>query len=229
MAAWKGAEKNGGMAHKENPLGIRVMLVDDHPVMRVGLANVLSLNHGFNIVAQADDGPSALQLWRKHRPDVTLLDVCMERMDGLETLRQLLGDFPTARVLMLTSSKDGDDMSLAMQLGARGYVVKTVQHGELAQAIRTVHSGGVVGPQLPAPLKPAGNGPLSQRELEVLGLVRQGFGNDEIARLLGISERTVRAHMTAILATLNAADRAQAVAIGYDLGLFKPAPNVQRL
>jgi DNA-binding NarL/FixJ family response regulator len=217
------------MAFKENPLGIRVMLVDDHPVMRVGLANVLSLNHGFNIVAQADDGPSALQLWRKHRPDVCLLDVCMDRMDGIETLRRLLGEFPAARVLMLTSSKDGDDMSLAMQLGARGYVVKTVQHGELAQAIRTVHWGGIVGPQLPAPLKRVGNGPLSQRELEVLGLVRQGFGNDEIARLLGISERTVRAHMTAILATLNAADRAQAVAIGYDLGLFKPSANAQRL
>jgi DNA-binding NarL/FixJ family response regulator len=105
-----------------------------------------------------------------------------------------------------------------------------VQHGELAKAIRTVHEGGIVDPQLPASPKLAeATGPLSQRELEVLGLVRQGFGNDEIARLLGISERTVRAHMTAILATLNAADRAQAVAIGYDLGLFKPSANAQRL
>jgi DNA-binding NarL/FixJ family response regulator len=196
--------------------------------MRVGLANVLSLNHGFNIVAQADDGPTALSLWRAHRPDVTLLDVCMERMDGLETLRRLVEEFPGARVLMLTSSKDGDDMSLAMQLGARGYVLKTVQHGDLARAIRTVHEGGSVSPQFPAASRPAGTGPLSQREREVLGLVRQGFGNAEIARLLGISERTVRAHMTAILARLNAADRAQAVAIGYDLGVFTPGPNAQR-
>lgn len=217
-----------GMVAKPNPLGIRIMLVDDHPVMRVGLANVLSFNHGFNIVAQADDGPSAIDLWRKHRPDVCLLDVCMERMDGIETLRRLRNEFPEARVLMLTSSKDGDDMSLAMQSGARGYIVKTVQHGELAKAIRTVHEGGMVGPQQPAPLKLADGGPLSQRELEVLGLVRQGFGNDEIARLLGISERTVRAHMTAILATLNAADRAQAVAIAYELGLFKPTAHGQR-
>jgi two-component system, NarL family, response regulator len=217
------------MPLKENPLGIRVMLVDDHLVMRVGLANVLSLNHGFNIVAQADDGPSAISLWRKHRPDVCLLDVCMEKMDGLETLRRLVEEFPTARVLMLTSSKDRDDMTLAMQSGARGYVVKTVPHDELARAIRTVHAGGVVSPPIPARPKPADNSPLSQRELEVLGLVRQGFSNDEIARLLGISERTVRAHMTAILARLAASDRAQAVAIGYELGLFKPAAHGQRL
>ena len=192
------------------------MLVDDHPVMRVGLANVLSLNHGFRIVAQADDGRSALALWRQHR-----LDVSMERMDGIETLRRLRAEFPEARVLMLTSSKAGEDMSLAMQAGARGYLTKTVRHDELAAAIRAVHHGETVGPQIPAPPKPAADGPLSQREIEVLGLIRQGFSNDEIARLLGISERTVRAHVTAILATLSAADRAQAVAIGFDLGLLK--------
>ena len=202
------------------------MLVDDHPVMRAGLANVLSFNHGFDIVAQANDGPSAIELWRKHRPDVCLLDVCMEQMDGIETLRRLRNEFPDARVLILSSSKDRDDMSLAMHSGARGYVVKTVQHGELARAIYMVHEGGIVEPQQPVPPRPAVGGPLSNRELEVLGLVRQGFGNDEIARLLGISERTVRAHMTAILATLNAADRAQAVAIAYDLGLFKPNAHV---
>ena len=173
------------------------MLVDDHPVMRVGLANVLSLNHGFRIVAQADDGRSALALRRQHRPDVCLLDVSMERLDGIE------------------------DMSLAMQAGARGYLTKTVRHDELAAAIRAVHHGETVGPQIPAPQKPAADGPLSQREIEVLGLIRQGFSNDEIARLLGISERTVRAHVTAILATLHAADRAQAVAIGFELGLLK--------
>lgn len=228
MAPPSRAERIADMANEMNPLGIRVMLVDDHLVMRVGLANVLSLNHGFNIVAQADDGPTAISLWRKHRPDVCLLDVCMERMDGIETLRRLRNEFPDARVLMLSSSKDGDDMSLAMHSGARGYIVKTVNHGELAKAIRTVHEGGVVGPQQPAPHKPADGGPLSQRELEVLGLVRQGFGNDEIARLLGISERTVRAHMTAILARLNAADRAQAVAIAYEFGLFKPTAHAQR-
>ena len=198
------------------------MLVDDHPVMRVGLANVLSINHGFRIVAQADDGRSALSLWRQHRPDVCLLDVSMDGMDGIETLRRLRADFPEARVLMLTSSRAGEDMSLAMQAGARGYLTKTVRHDELAAAIRAVHNGETVGPPMPAPARPASEDcPLSQRETEVLGLIRQGFSNDEIARLLGISERTVRAHVTAILATLRAADRAQAVAIGFELGLLK--------
>ena len=196
------------MAATPSPLAISVMLVDDHPVMRVGLANVLSLNHGFRIVAQADDGPTALTLWRKHKPNVTLLDVSMERMDGIETLRRLRADHPDANVLMLTSSKASEDMGLAMQAGARGYLLKTSHHEELAAAIGQ-----------PQP-KPTG-GLISQRELEVLGLIRQGFSNDEIARLLGISERTVRAHVTALLANLNAADRAQAVARGFELGLLK--------
>jgi DNA-binding NarL/FixJ family response regulator len=197
------------------------MLVDDHPVMRVGLANVLSINHGFRIVAQADDGPSAIELWRQHRPDVCLLDVSMERMDGIETLRRLRAEFPEARVLMLTSSKAGEDMALAMQSGAAGYLLKTVRHEELAAAIRAVCHGEVVTTPLAAPSERPTKEVLSQRELEVLGLVRQGFSNDEIGRLLGISERTVRAHMTAILAALGAADRAQAVARGFELGLLK--------
>jgi DNA-binding NarL/FixJ family response regulator len=206
---------------RPSPLAISVMLVDDHPVMRVGLANVLSINHGFRIVAQADDGPSAIELWRQHRPDVCLLDVSMERMDGIETLRRLRAEFPEARVLMLTSSKAGEDMALAMQSGAAGYLLKTVRHEELAAAIRAVCHGEVVTTPLAAPSERPTKEVLSQRELEVLGLVRQGFSNDEIGRLLGISERTVRAHMTAILAALGAADRAQAVARGFELGLLK--------
>lgn len=222
------SENNNGAAGKPSPFAIRVMLVDDHPVMRVGLANVLSLNHGFAIVAQADDGRSAIELWRRHRPDVCLLDISMERMDGIETLRRLRAEFPQARVLMLTSSKANEDVTLAMQAGACGYLLKTVRHDELAKAIRAVHQGEIVtAPALP-PHKTPTNGPLSHREIEVLGLIRQGFSNDEIARLLGISERTVRAHVTAILAALNAADRAQAVAIGFELGILKLSSHTLR-
>jgi DNA-binding NarL/FixJ family response regulator len=196
------------------------MLVDDHPVMRVGLASVLSLNHGFRIVAQADDGETAVTLWKKHRPDVCLLDMRMEGMDGVETLRRIRADFPRARVLMLTSSKSAEDMAAALQAGAAGYVLKTIKHDELTAAIRAVHRGETVTTAMSAATQLA-SGPLSQRELEVLGLIRQGFSNDEIASVLGISERTVRAHITAILATLRAADRAQAVARGFELGLLK--------
>ncbi len=204
-----------------SPLGIRVMLVDDHPVMRVGLANVLSFNHGFSVVAQADDGPSAIALWRQHRPDVCLLDISLDRMDGIETLRRLRAEFPDARVLMLTSSKAAEDRELSLQSGACGYLLKTVRHDELAAAIRKVHAGEQLGPAAPATRPAPRRGPLTQRETEVLGFIKQGFSNDEIAQLMGISERTVRAHVTSILASLQAADRAQAVAIGFELGILK--------
>lgn len=206
---------------KPSPLAISIMLVDDHPVMRAGLANVLHFNHGFQIVAQADDGPTAIELWRKHRPDVCLLDVSMDRIDGIETLRRLRVEFPEARVLMLTSSRAAEDMADAMQVGASGYLLKTIGHEQLAEAIRSVHRGEKVTTPLAMPQPHDSGGPLSHRELEVLGLIRQGFSNHEIARLLGISERTIRAHVTAILAALGAADRAQAVARGFELGLLK--------
>jgi DNA-binding NarL/FixJ family response regulator len=112
-------------------------------------------------------------------------------------------------------------MGLAMQAGARGYLLKTIHPEELAAAIRKVHRGETVTAAIGQPQPKPTGGLISQRELEVLGLIRQGFSNDEIARLLGISERTVRAHVTALLANLNAADRAQAVARGFELGLLK--------
>ena len=201
---------------------IRVMLVDDHPVMRVGLASVLTTSHGFAVVAEAEDGNGALALYRQKRPDVLLLDVSMERMDGIETLRRLLAEFPAARVIMLTSSKAPEDAALALAAGALGYLVKTVHHSVIADSIRAVHAGGRVGSTVAATALPS-TGPLSHREAEVLGLIRQGFSNDEIASLLGISERTARAHVSAILQSLGAADRAQAVALGFELGILRPS------
>lgn len=201
---------------------IRVMLVDDHPILRVGLASVLTTRHGFAVVAEAEDGNSALGFYRQKRPDVVLLDVSMERMDGIETLRRLLAESPEARVIMLTSSKVPEDAALALSAGALGYLVKTVDHSVIADAIRTVHAGGRVGSTVVDVSLPS-TGPLSNREAEVLGLIRQGFSNDEIASLLGISERTARAHVSAILESLGAADRAQAVALGYELGILRPS------
>lgn len=203
-----------------NPLATSVMLVDDHAVMRVGLASVLSLGHGFNIVAQADDGATACALYAKHRPDVTLLDVSMDRMDGIETLVRIRNGFADARIVMLSASKDPRDIQTAMQAGAWGYLIKSVGHEELAAAIRAVKGGERVKPP-PCVSSVDLPGPLTLRETEVLGLVRQGFTNDGIARLLGISERSVRWHMTCILEKLAASDRAQAVARGFELGLLR--------
>ncbi len=205
------------------PGPIRLLLVDDHPIMRTGLANVLNLEPGFSVVAQADDGETALRLWREHRPDVGLFDLSLAGMDGIETLRRLREDFPSARVLMLTSSEAQEDVRHALRAGAGGYLTKNARGPELIAAIREVHAGGQhLGETIARRLDEEDRGgQLSQREVEVLGLVRHGYTNTEIGRLLGITERTVRSHMELIMGKLDASDRAAAVARGFERGLLK--------
>jgi DNA-binding NarL/FixJ family response regulator len=171
-----------------NAAPIRLLLVDDHAVLRAGLANVLNFDPGLRVVAEADDGEAAIKAWREHQPDVMLLDLSMPGIDGIETLQRLRREFPAAQVLMLTSSEAPEDVRHALAAGACGYVTKTVRRAEL---------------------------------VAVLSLVRQGFTNAEIGRLLGISERTAKAHVGALLRKLQAADRAEAVARGFERGLLK--------
>jgi len=207
----------------QKPQAIRLLLVDDHLVVRAGLANVLNCEPGFTVVAEADDGATAIALWRAHRPDVMLLDVSMPGMDGIETLERLRAEFPEARVLMLTSSDAPEDIRHALKAGAGGYVTKNVRRDDLVAAIHDVFSGErAIGESIARQLAAdEANGAVSRRELEVLGLVRQGFTNADIGRLLGISERTARAHVGALLVKLQATDRAAAVARGFERGLLK--------
>jgi DNA-binding NarL/FixJ family response regulator len=202
---------------------IRLMLVDDHAILRAGLANMLNCEPGLKVVVEADDGETAIRLWREHQPDVTLLDLSMGGMDGIETLKRLRAGFPGARVLMLTSSEANEDVRHALEAGAAGYVTKNIRRAELVEAIRECHAGGRPIGEHVARILAAGNehGALSRREMEVLGLVRQGFTNGEIGRLLGISERTAKAHVAALLVKLQASDRAEAVARGFERGLLK--------
>ena len=202
---------------------IRLILVDDHVVLRAGLANVLSFEPGMVVVAQGDDGEAAIELWRQHRPDVMLLDLCMPGIDGVETLQRLRREFPLARVLILTSSEAPEEVRHAMAAGASGYVTKTVHPAELMAAIRKVHAGGqVIGEAVAAQIAvEQEGGTISRRELETLGFVRQGFTNAEIGRLMGVSENTAKAHVKALLSKLQAADRAEAVARGFERGLLK--------
>jgi DNA-binding NarL/FixJ family response regulator len=202
---------------------IRLLLVDDHPVMRAALANLLGFEQDFQIVGEADDGESALELWQEKQPDVCLLDVTMAGMDGFETLRRIRALSPTARVLMLTSSDSAEDMEHAVEAGAQGYLTKNVIYADLVAAIRDVHAGGrPIAKQLQQPEGGESNaGLLTRRELEVLGLLRQGFTNAEIGNLLGFSERTARSHVGAIKEKLHCAHRAEAVAKGFELGLLK--------
>ena len=216
---------------------IRLLLVDDHPVMRAGLANLLASEPGFDVAGQATDGLQGVRLWQELRPDVCLLDITMQGIDGIETLRRIRAADPTARVVMLTSSEAPEDLAQAVAAGALGYVTKNVEHDELVQAIRSAHAGRPVissdmqlvaaqgSPAAPSPAAPSPAARLTPREEEVLDLLREGFTNNEIGRLLGISTRTARAHVAAVIEKLDVVDRTQAVARGYELGLLRTSTS----
>lgn len=201
---------------------IRLLLIDDHPVLRAGLANLLDQQPDFAIVGQAGTGEEALRVVTECRPDVCLLDLRLPGMTGFETLRELCRLAPQARVLVFTSSDSADDASRALAEGAAGFVSKTIDHGEIVSVIRDVHHGrsgiskGIV-PTVPA----TSQGLLTDREMHVLSLLRKGLSNMEIGRQLSITERTVKGHVTAILKKMDASDRAGAVARGFELGLLK--------
>ncbi len=211
------------------PSVVRLLLVDDHPVVRTALANLLSFEAGFTIVGQVDDGAAAVAACRTLTPDVCLLDITLPDIDGFETMRLIKEQSPQTRVLILTSSDSHEDMQRAMDTGARGFMTKSVVYDELVAAIRTVHAGGTavtarIAKAKPRPAVAKPHSPLTSRELEVLGLLRQGFTNADIGRLLGVSERTARSHVEAIKSKLHCNHRAEAVARGFELGLLKIDP-----
>lgn len=203
---------------------IRLLLVDDHPVMRAGLANLLSTEPDFQVIAQADDGETAIRLWQEHTPDVCLLDMTMHGLDGVETLKRLRTIAPQARVLMLTSSDSAEDVARALAAGANGYLTKSVRHSELFIAIRQVHAGGRPVSEHAIndarPVRQVAGVSLTPREIEVVAFMREGFTNNEIGRLLGISTHTAKAHVAGVIEKLGAGDRTQAVARAFDLGLL---------
>lgn len=201
---------------------IRLLLIDDHPVLRAGLANLLDQQPDFEIVGQAGTGEEAVRIVSACKPDVCLLDLRLPGMTGFDTLRQLCQLAPKARVLVFTSSDSADDADRALAEGAAGFISKAIDHGEIVSAIRDVHHGHA-GISKGVAMRPpvTSSGILTDRELEVLTLLRKGLSNPEIGRQLSITERTVKGHVTAILKKMDAADRAGAVARGFELGLLK--------
>lgn len=200
---------------------IRVLLIDDHEVLRAGLSNLLALQKDLLVVGQASSGEEGVQIWRSAQPHVGLVDVSLGGMDGVETVRRILAFAPQAKLVMLTSSESALDATRSLDAGAVAYVTKHSSPREIVEVIREVYAGHLrirrgVRPD-PAPAEPK---ILSERELSVLKLMRQGSGNAEIGRKLGIAERTVKCHVTAIFAKVGAQDRAGAVARGFDLGLL---------
>jgi DNA-binding NarL/FixJ family response regulator len=206
---------------------IRLLVVDDHSIVRMGLTAVLSLDEGIAVVAEAEDGAQAIAQYRAHRPEVVLMDVRMPGMNGAEATRALRAEWPGARVLMLTTSELDEDVQQAMDAGASGYLLKSVTRDELAQAIRQIAGGGRYVPAAMAERldRLAQRRPLSEREVEVLDGLRRGLSNRDIATALAISEHTVKAHVKSILQKLESADRAEAVARGFEQGLLRLDPS----
>ena len=202
---------------------ITLLIVDDHHLFRDGLVHAFSEEPGMEVVAQCSDGIAALDLWAKHQPDVTLMDVSMPRIDGVETTRRLVVRHPGARVLMLTSSEEEQDAVDSMEAGAAGYVMKTVAFDDLLVALREVRDGG--RPMGEAIARRLANrtpqGPISGREVNVLKGLRDGLSTQDIARRLFISERTARATVAAVKEKLGAATIGQAVARGYERGILE--------
>lgn len=200
---------------------IRLMLVDDHPVLRAGLANLLAIEDGLDVVAQAGSGEVAIRLCRQHAPDICLLDLSMPGIGGLETLRRLL-EAAACRIIVLTSSESTSDATRALAAGAHAYLTKTVPFPQIVAAIREVHRGGSgICRGIARRTSLAAQPELSPREYSVLLLMRRGLSNPEIGRSLGISERTAKWHVRAILEKLGETDRTAAVAKAFDLGILR--------
>jgi DNA-binding NarL/FixJ family response regulator len=205
---------------------IRILLIDDHAVLRAGLANLLALERDLVVVGEADNGEAGVKLLQRCQPHVAIIDVSMTGMDGVETSKKIRRLAPDVRIMMLTSSESAADAARSIDAGASAYLTKRVAHDEIVSVIRRVHAGQK---SIQIGVRPAASRPqpglLSLRELEVLRLMRLGTTNVEIGRKLGIAERTVKSHVTAILTKLHASDRAGAVARGFDLGLLKIDPG----
>jgi DNA-binding NarL/FixJ family response regulator len=193
---------------------IRIMLVEDHVLVRMGLISATNIEPDMEVVAEVEDGRQAVESFRKHSPDVVVLDLRMPGMDGIEIMRALRSEFGPVRILVLSSYGGGDDVACAMQEGASGYVVKGMGLENLLEGIRTVHAGGQYLPrEIAGRMTERINSELSSRELEVLRSIARGRSNKEIASALGIVEGTVKAHVTNILIKLGAADRTQAMTV----------------
>ncbi len=209
---------------------IRVLIVDDHSVVREGLRAFLELQDGIEVAGEAADGAEAIEQARRLRPDVVLMDLVMPQVDGVEAMRGLRGLSPETRVIVLTSFLEDDRLLPAIQAGAAGYLLKNVAPAELARAIRAAHVGeAIIDPAVAgrlvraisegASVKVTEPGHLTRREREVLELIVAGRSNKRIAVELGISEKTVKTHVGHLLAKLDVADRTQAALLAIRDGL----------
>lgn len=210
-----------------NPLtkhskSIRILVVDDHFMVRMGLSASLNVEPDMEVVGEASDGETALAAYRKHHPNLVLMDVRLPGISGAEATAALLQEFPQAAVLMLSTHSGQEEIYRALQAGARGYVLKSVMRDELLQAIRDVHGGHryMDSTAASALADRLSQRSLTGREMEVLQMVAKGHGNKEIAAALDIAEITVKLHVSHVLEKLNARDRTEAVTAALQRGII---------
>ncbi|HEY9662873.1 MAG TPA: response regulator transcription factor [Allocoleopsis sp.] len=212
------------MSHTPHPTShtpIRVLIVDDHSIVRQGLATIINRDPEMTVVAQAEDGQQAIALFRDYQPDVTLMDLRMPNVGGVEAISAICMEFKSARIVVLTTYDGDEDIYRGLQTGAQGYLLKDAKPGELLSAIRIVHGGQkYVPPEVGAKLVQRMSNPeLSERELSVLRLMAQGMSNLDIANTLTIGESTVKSHVNRILSKLGVNDRTQAVITAVKRGI----------
>jgi DNA-binding NarL/FixJ family response regulator len=202
---------------------IRILSVEDHPIFREGLATIIGSQQDMTLVAQAANAREAVEQFRIHRPDITLMDLRLPGRSGTDALVDILSDFPRARIIMLTTSDGDGEIQLALRAGAAAYVLKSMPKNDLLGVIRSVHSGGR---HIPADVaarlaEHLGDENLTTRELEVLRLIRDGHRNKQIADELAISETTVNFHIKNLVDKLQANDRTHAVTIALRRGILE--------
>ena len=200
---------------------IRIMVVEDHHIVRQGLVALIKTVPGIDVVAEAPDGKQALERFRQHKPDITLMDLRLPNMSGVDAITAIRAEFPSARIIVLTTFDGDEDIYRALQAGARGYLLKGMDADELIDAIRTVHGGKT---RIPASVAQRlagriGGQELTARETEVLRQIVAGKSNKEIASHLFISEATVKTHINSLLGKLGVSDRTQAATTALQRGI----------
>jgi DNA-binding NarL/FixJ family response regulator len=206
-----------------NPNSIRILLADDHPLLRDGVAGLVADQPDMELVGEASSGREALDQFRKHRPDITLLDLQMPEMNGIDAILAIRSEFPKARIVVLTTYTGDAQILRALKAGAQAYLLKSVLRRELLDTIRAVHQGQRrIPPEIAAQLaEHAADDPLTSREIEVLRLIAAGKANKLVASDLSITEETVKGHVKSILSKLGASDRTHAVTIALKRGIIQ--------
>jgi DNA-binding NarL/FixJ family response regulator len=202
---------------------IRILAVDDHPTFRLGIAGLVAAQSDMRLVAEAANGQEAIQQFRAHLPDVTLMDLQMPEMNGLDAMIAIRAEFPDARMIVLTTYMGDVQVLRALKAGARGYLLKNSLHKELTDTIRVVHAGRkVLSSEVSCQLaEHAGEDALTPAEIRVLRLIAEGYANKEIGAQLAISEETIKSQVRSILSKLNANDRTHAAMIGLKRGIIE--------